>query len=168
MSSVSKYGFEALAEAIVAQAADDYRSVLQGKPIHDIPRTRSVTVKGVEHKVEISHSEWVKAVRNSCRRTMKEIEEFFTSDLFRSMSGTMDGYDLLRRIRMSVGINDEDYPICPKNRSSCFAYMSGGRCWSLRDTDFKNKPCPFYKNDSEVSSLVTYKKRCDEARRAVK
>lgn len=168
MSSVSKYGFEALAEAIVAQAADDYRSVLQGKPIYSIPQERVVMVKGVAHKVELSHDEWVKTVRNSCRRTMKEIEQFFDSDLFKSMSGTMNGKDLLKQIRMSVGIDDEDYPMCPKNRKSCFAYMSGGRCWSLKDTDFKGKPCPFYKDMSEVSSLVTYKKSCLETRRKTK
>ena len=39
---------------------------------------------------------------------------------------------------------------CQGNREECFAYVKGGQCRCLRNTDFNGKPCPFYKTRKEA------------------
>lgn len=49
-------------------------------------------------------------------------------------------------------------PVClQKNITDCFAY-SDGKCTVLRNCDFKEKPCPFYKTRGR---LEIEKSKCE-------
>ena len=38
---------------------------------------------------------------------------------------------------------------CKHGKIDCFAFGNYGKCKALSDTDFKGKPCPFYKTEKE-------------------
>ena len=41
------------------------------------------------------------------------------------------------------------YAICTQRREDCFAYTKDGKCQCLRDGDFGDKPCPFFKTTEQ-------------------
>ena len=83
-----------LALAIVEQAIEDYRSVLLDKPIYDVLKTKCEG--GVI--VRKTHSELMKDRRNSCKKSIHELETFFRSQYFASLVD-VDGETIIKRIR---------------------------------------------------------------------
>lgn len=46
---------------------------------------------------------------------------------------------------------------CLQHETDCFAYWQG-ECRALTDTDFKDRPCPFFKTNAEYAEgLKRYK-----------
>ena len=166
MSSLERRPWEDLAEAIVRQAVEDYKTLKQGKPLVSIPRKREVTINGEVVTVEIPRREWMKSVQQSIKRSMREIEFFFKSDLFRSMCGEIDGKDVIKRIK-SMDVKEikrkkDEHPVCPFGRKDCFAWLKDGKCWCLEDTEFLTDECPFYKTEDSVSNFIMLQKEREE------
>lgn len=73
---VVDYPYRVLAHAIIAQAADDWNRITDGRRAVDLPKN--------------------KAYREAEK---KKIEEFFLSDYFVILAGDLDGEALLQRLR---------------------------------------------------------------------
>ena len=56
--------------------------------------------------------------------------------------------------------------VCQQDKKDCFAYMEGGLCYCLDDTNFDGRECPFYKKENEVSHHILVGKYLEEERRA--
>lgn len=52
----------------------------------------------------------------------------------------------------------KEFPDCSHTRSDCAA-CHGGRCVALEDTDFGDKPCPFY---MDIQTKTQRIKECSE------
>lgn len=53
-------------------------------------------------------------------------------------------------------MNNHALARCQGKRDDCFAYIKGGQCRCLRNTDFNGKLCPFYKTRKEAGFIGLY------------
>lgn len=111
--------YESLANAIVVQAADDYRNAL--RYLKEYPRTRELEemaafrekqwrrleaerkAKGLSGgKRKYSREELLLRKIEGCERDAEEIERFFRSDWYCTLT-SVDGEMLIRRLREEIG-----------------------------------------------------------------